>query len=699
MYGAVTALEVKDGLYIHRITQPSKGLVPALLCQSQPRGGRQQWVGCPHCRCGRKQALTLPSLPSCPPTPDVDVLQRLGLSWTKAVGGRSPPPPGVIPFQTGFIFTQRARLQAPTAAVLPAALGTELALVLSLCSHRVNHAFLFAVRSRKRKLQLGLQFLPGKTVVHLGPRRSVAFDLDVHDGRWHHLALELRSHTVTLVTACGQRRVPISLPFHRDPVLDPDGLFLFGKMSPHAVQFEGALCQFSIYPVAQVAHNYCTHLRKQCGQADTYRPQLGPFFPRDSGTLLTFQTNLARLGLENLTTATPALGSRPAGRGPGVTAVPAVPVKPTRTSATRPPQPITAHPAWTPLSPAKLSVSEGPPPVSLVSPASSPRPVQPLQKNTATKTSKSRPATPSALSPSIAPVRSPRPTRKTALPAFTKPAPPTKKLVLPTSQPIPAKVSRPTVKPIQRNPGMPRLPPPSARPLPPAAASSKKPLPPGVQAEAKMSGHASEPAPAHTSTHRPPPPTVPPPSPVPSPSPPRTARPPATAMPPTLAPGSASTGSKKPTGSEATKKARPRKPVPLRSGKAARDVPLNDPTRGSSPRQPRTRQQTTLAPALAPAQFLASSPQPMSTGYSFFHLVGPTPFLLLMGPPGPKGDCGLPVRVGGCAFCLDLEWLIGAVGRLLLIRAEEEKLDRRAGYRQSLDLNLGPPIPPSLPYS
>ncbi|OWK07106.1 COL27A1 [Cervus elaphus hippelaphus] len=487
-------------------------------------------------------------------SPNVDVLQRLGLSWTKAAGGRSPPPPGVIPFQTGFIFTQRARLQAPTAAIIPAALGTELALVLSLCSHRVNHAFLFAVRSRKRKLQLGLQFLPGKTVVHLGPRRSVAFDLDVHDGRWHHLALELRGRAVTLVTACGQRRVPISLPFHRDPALDPDGLFLFGKMSPQAVQFEGALCQFSIYPVAQVAHNYCTHLRKQCGQADTYRPQLGPFLPRDSGTPLTFQSDPARLGLENLTTAMPALGS-------------------------------------------------------------------------------------------------PRPTQKTALPAFTKPAPPTKKLVPPTSQPISAKVSHSTAKPIQRNSGMPRLPPPSARPLPPAAGSSQKPLPPVVQAEAKMSSRASEPAPARTSTHRPPPPTVPPSSPVPSPSPPRTARPLATAMPPTLAPGSASTGSKKPTGSEATKKARPRKPVPLRSGKAARDVPLNDPTRESSPRQPRARQQSSPAPA----RFLSSSPQPMSTGYSFFHLVGPTPFLLLIGPPGPKGDCGLPVRLGGCACCLELE--------------------------------------------
>lgn len=255
----------------------------------------------------------------------MDVLQRLGLNWAKAVGGRSPPPPGVIPFQSGFIVTQRARLQAPTTAVIPAALGTELALVLSLCSHRVNHAFLFAVRSRKHKLQLGLQFLPGKTVVHLGPRRSVAFDLDVHDGRWHHLALELRGRTVTLVTACGQRRVLVPLAFHRDPVLDPEGSFLFGKMSPHAVQFEGAVCQFSIYPVTQVAHNYCTHLRKECGQADTYRPRLGPLLPRDSGASFAFQTSLALLGLENLTTAMPALGSRPAGRGPRVTVVPTTP--------------------------------------------------------------------------------------------------------------------------------------------------------------------------------------------------------------------------------------------------------------------------------------------------------------------------------------------------------------------------------------
>ncbi|EPQ16864.1 Collagen alpha-1(XXVII) chain [Myotis brandtii] len=586
---------------------------------------------------------------------DVDVLQRLGLSWTKAAGGRSPPPPGVIPFQSGFIVTQRARLQAPTTAIIPAALGTELALVLSLCSHRVNHAFLFAVRSRKHKLQLGLQFLPGKTVVHLGPRRSVAFDLDPPG--------------------------PVPLAFHRDPALDPEGSFLFGRMSPHAVQFEGALCQFSIYPVTQVAHNYCTHLRRPCGQADMYRPQPGPLLPRDSGAPFAFQTDLALLGLGNLTTAMPALGSRPAGRGPRGTVVPPTPTKPLRTSTTDPHRRVSVgDPARTPLPPAKLSASQVLPPVPRAPAASSPTPVQSLQKSTATKTPKSHPTKPAAPSPPIAPVKSPRPAQKAALPSSRKSAPPTKKPVPPTLHPVPAQVSRLTGKPVQRNPVTPRPPPPSARPLPPAAGASKKPFLPVVQTEAKMSSRASEPAPARTSTHRPPQPTVLPPSSAPSPGSTRTTRPLATAMPPTLTPGLVPTGSKKPTGSEATKKARPKKPVPLRPGKASRDVPISDPTTGPTPSQPRPGRQTTPAPALAQARFLSSSPWPTSSGYSFFHLVGPTPFPLLMGPPGPKGDCGFPVRMG------EVRVLPGAragsggssVQCLFLARAEEQK-QLRAG--------------------
>nr|XP_046196973.1 collagen alpha-1(XXVII) chain B-like [Oncorhynchus gorbuscha] len=43
-------------------------------------------------------------------------------------------------------------------------------------------------------------------------------------------------------------------------------------MAQNSVQFEGAICQFDIYPSAKAAHNYCKYIKKQCREADNYRP-------------------------------------------------------------------------------------------------------------------------------------------------------------------------------------------------------------------------------------------------------------------------------------------------------------------------------------------------------------------------------------------------------------------------------------------
>ncbi|NWR06325.1 CORA1 protein, partial [Paradoxornis webbianus] len=221
-------------------------------------------------------------------------------------------PQGVIPFKSGVIFTQRARVEAPLSTLLPAGSSSDLLLVLSLCSHRVNNAFLFAVRSKKKKLQLGVQFVPGKIIVYVGHKRSVYFDYNVHDGQWHNIAINIRGQTVTLFTSCGKRRVHADLHFKKDEALDPHGSFLFGKISQHSVQFEGAICQFDIYPSAKAAHHYCKYLKKQCRQADTYRPNLPPLIPllpRDpSASPSTPQPTAPSLqGLRNLTTAAPNL--------------------------------------------------------------------------------------------------------------------------------------------------------------------------------------------------------------------------------------------------------------------------------------------------------------------------------------------------------------------------------------------------------
>lgn len=246
---------------------------------------------------------------------DVDVLQRLGLSGKRPSSGWSSSrtvPQGVIPFKSGVIFTQRARVEAPLSTLLPAGSSSDLLLVLSLCSHRINNAFLFAVKSKKKKLQLGVQFVPGQIIVYVGHKRSVYFDYNVHDGQWHNMAINIRGQTVTLFTSCGKHRVHADLHFKKDEALDPHGSFLFGKISQHSVQFEGAICQFDIYPSAKAAHHYCKYLKKQCRQADTYRPNLPPLIPllpRDpSASPSTPQpTEPSLQGLRNLTTAAPNL--------------------------------------------------------------------------------------------------------------------------------------------------------------------------------------------------------------------------------------------------------------------------------------------------------------------------------------------------------------------------------------------------------
>lgn len=225
----------------------------------------------------------------------MDVLQQLGLSG-QISGGSAPMgirslPNGIIPSKMGVILTPRARIQVPVHAVIPATYAhTSLSLVLSLSVHRINSAFLFSVLSKKKKVQLGVQFTPGKILVHAGQRSPVRFDYDVHDGQWHNLALDIQGHQVLLYTSCGKNSVHADFRVKKEEALDANGTFLLGKANHNAVSFEGAICQFDIYPSAKAAQNYCDYIKKHCREADTYRPAfpaLLPLFSTDSNITVT----------------------------------------------------------------------------------------------------------------------------------------------------------------------------------------------------------------------------------------------------------------------------------------------------------------------------------------------------------------------------------------------------------------------------
>lgn len=214
----------------------------------------------------------------------MDVLQQLGLSG-RISGGSAPIgirsiPNGIIPSKMGVILTPRARIQVPVHAVFPPSYTrTNLSLVLSLSVHRINSAFLFSVLSKKKKVQLGLQFAPGEILVHAGPRSPVRFHYDVHDGQWHNLALDIQGHQVHLYTSCGKNSVHADLRVKKEEAFDANGTFLLGKANHSAGSFEGAICQFDIYPSAKAAQNYCDYIKKHCREADTYRPAFPALLP------------------------------------------------------------------------------------------------------------------------------------------------------------------------------------------------------------------------------------------------------------------------------------------------------------------------------------------------------------------------------------------------------------------------------------
>ncbi|TKS84810.1 Collagen alpha-1(XXVII) chain B [Collichthys lucidus] len=234
------------------------------------------------------------STPGC----DVDILQKLGLKGEKP--SRSVPA-GVIPFRSGIILNQRAHIETPLRSLFPAAIWPNLALVLSVRSHRVNSAFLFSLLSGRKKLLLGLQLTPGNLVLHTGPNTSVALPYEPHDGQWHQLAVGINGQRVTLYASCGEQSVHADFGWDSEEGLAPElqGSFLLGRANQqHAsAHFEGAICQFDLVPSAQAAHNYCRYIKKQCREADTYRPNLSPLLP-----ILPRETNITA------TAATPKRG-------------------------------------------------------------------------------------------------------------------------------------------------------------------------------------------------------------------------------------------------------------------------------------------------------------------------------------------------------------------------------------------------------
>ncbi|KAJ0019895.1 hypothetical protein NQD34_007464 [Periophthalmus magnuspinnatus] len=218
----------------------------------------------------------------------VDVLKQLGFcgTWAGLVSSGSGSD-GVAPCRCGVLLTAQTQVQAPLNAVIPAPFSlNSLSLVFTLSAHRIHSAFLFTVLSKERKMQFGVQLGPGGVSVHVGERSLVSFNYDVYDGQWHHLSVNIEGQLVSLLTPCGKKNMFLKLDSEIVEPMDPDGFFVLGDNNYSASPFEGAICQFDIYPSANATQN-SDYVNEQCRQADTFQPLFSPGLPLDTDTNIT----------------------------------------------------------------------------------------------------------------------------------------------------------------------------------------------------------------------------------------------------------------------------------------------------------------------------------------------------------------------------------------------------------------------------
>uniref|UniRef100_G3TAB2 Thrombospondin-like N-terminal domain-containing protein n=1 Tax=Loxodonta africana TaxID=9785 RepID=G3TAB2_LOXAF len=183
----------------------------------------------------------------------------------------TPLPQGVHLTESGVILTNDAYIELPLMKILPVNLVPPFTILIGLQSHRVNNAFLFSIRNKNR-LQLGVQLLPKKLVVYVGGKQPIFFNYSVHDELWHSFAISIRSKVVSMFVECGKKYFSRET-FSEVQIFDSNSVFTLGSMNNNSVHFEGVVCQLDIIPSSEASANYCTYVKQQCRQADTYWPE------------------------------------------------------------------------------------------------------------------------------------------------------------------------------------------------------------------------------------------------------------------------------------------------------------------------------------------------------------------------------------------------------------------------------------------
>ncbi|XP_028360015.2 collagen alpha-1(V) chain-like, partial [Phyllostomus discolor] len=179
-----------------------------------------------------------------------------------------------------YRVTKDAQLSAPTKQLYPAsAFPEDFSILTTVKAKRGSQAFLVSIYNEQGIQQIGLEM--GRSPVFLyedhtgkpGPDDYPLFrGINLSDGKWHRVALSVHRKNVTLILDC-RKRVTQRLDRSDHPIIDTNGIVVFGTRILDEDVFEGDIQQLLFVSDHRAAYDQCEHYSPDCDTAAPDTPQ------------------------------------------------------------------------------------------------------------------------------------------------------------------------------------------------------------------------------------------------------------------------------------------------------------------------------------------------------------------------------------------------------------------------------------------
>ncbi|KAJ6654594.1 hypothetical protein lerEdw1_006747, partial [Lerista edwardsae] len=179
-----------------------------------------------------------------------------------------------------YRVSKDAQLSAPTKQLFPASsFPKDFSILTTVKAKKGGQSFLLSIYNEQGIQQIGVEL--GRSPVFLyedhagkpGPEDYPLFrGINLADGKWHRIAISVHEKNVTLTLDC-QKRITKPLDRSDFPIIDVNGIIVFGTRILDEEVFEGDIQQLLLVPDYRAAAEYCEHYSPDCDTAVPEAPQ------------------------------------------------------------------------------------------------------------------------------------------------------------------------------------------------------------------------------------------------------------------------------------------------------------------------------------------------------------------------------------------------------------------------------------------